>query len=348
MLGCGRVERLGPGRTDAIPVTNLLVSRGTELMRLQEESYVSLGVLSDRQRAIVKSHLRLVQFTLNRHRHLVRPRRDGREEHELFQEGCLALIDAVRNHDARLHGHFGPYAIARIHFALSRYVHEHGTTVRVPFITQRRRRARGIPIHADAKTGMPLPTVQRLGDAVTPPSRGAVEREFPNQPRVGDLIAERIDIAMQRVLDEMKRAPRCAPGTAEVIERCAQERWRIPEPEARTSIRKLARALDCSLGRITHCEERFHQRMGKALNEDAAFQALRDEARRADRGFDERLPPDRLAKLQPTRTGENGPTAAGELRKRRERMPGRERGDPTRRPRKNRSDGARKAMNRSE
>ncbi|MCB9856084.1 MAG: hypothetical protein H6818_10400 [Phycisphaerales bacterium] len=268
-------------------------------MHANEDEVVPLDVLSSRQRGIVESHLRLVQHTLNRNRHLIRYRQEGREEHELFQEGCLALIEAVRNHDASRHGHFGPYAMARIHFALSRHVHENDASVRVPFITQRRRRAKALPPAADSRSGAPLPIVQRLGDANAPPARRAQDGEFPNQPRIGDLIAERIEGAMLQVIDDMKRAPRCSPGTPEVIERCAEERWRIPEPDARMSIRKLARALDCSVGRITHCEERFRQRMGKALNNDPTYCALRDEARRGERGFDERLSPDRLAKLRP-------------------------------------------------
>ena len=268
-------------------------------MHTTDDEVIPLNVLSDRQRGIVESHLRLVQHTLNRNRHLIRYRQDGREEHELFQEGCLALIEAVRNHDAARHGHFGPYAMLRIHFALSRYIHENDTSVRVPFITQRRRRAKSKPPGADSRSGAPLPIVQRLGDANAPPSRQAQDSEFPNQPRIGELIAERVESAMTQVIDDMKRAPRCSPNTPEVIERCAQERWRIPEPEAKMSIRKLARALDCSVGRITHCEERFRQRMGKALNNDPTYRALREAAREGERGFDEKLAPDRMAKLRP-------------------------------------------------
>ncbi|MCA9254737.1 MAG: hypothetical protein KDA33_03830 [Phycisphaerales bacterium] len=276
-------------------------------MATAADDIIPLNVLSDRQRATVESHLRLVQHTLNRNRHLVRQRRDGRESHELFQEGCLALIEAVRNYDASRHGHFAPYAMARIHFALSRYVHENDASVRVPFITQRRRRAKAAPPGADARSGAPLPIVQRLGDASAPPARFAEDDEFPNQPRIGDLIADRVERAMTRVIDDMKRAPRCNPTTPEVIERCAQERWRIPEPDARMSIRRLAKALDCSVGRITHCEERFRQRMGKALGGDPTYQALREEARRGERGFDERLPPERLAKLRPAPNAEPSP-----------------------------------------
>jgi RNA polymerase sigma factor (sigma-70 family) len=263
-----------------------------------EDELVPLQVLSDHQRGVVEEHLDLVEQTLRRHRHLIR-RHDGREANELFQEGCLALIDAVRNHDANQHGQFSPYAIARIHFAISRYVHENAAPVRVPFITQRRRRSKGLPACANAQTGLPLRIVQRLGDAAIPPPRRALESENPNPMRLGDLIGERVERAMQQVVDEMKRAPRCAPGTREVIERCAQERWRIPEPEAKTSIRKLAKALDCSIGRITHCEERFRRRMGNALTNDAAYLALRDEARRGERGFDEILTTERLMKLRP-------------------------------------------------
>ncbi len=282
-----------------------------------EDDSIPLEVLSDQQRAVVEAHLPLVQHTLRRHRHLIR-RCGNREAHELFQEGCLALIEAVRNHNAKTHGHFAPYAIARIHFAISRYVHENEAPVRIPFITQRRRRSKGLSACANAHTGAPLPIAQRLGDATVPPPRRALESEGPNPLRIGDLISERLDAAMRQVVDDMKRAPRCAPGTREVIERCAQERWRIPEPEAKTSIRKLAKALDCSVGRITHCEERFRQRMGKALTSDPAYRALREEARRGERGFDEIITPERLKKLSPVASMDSTPRMNADKRNRRQ------------------------------
>ena len=39
--------------------------------------------------------------------------------------------------------------------------------------------------------------------------------------------------------------------------------------------------------------------MGKALSNDPAYRALREEARRGERGFDEVITPERLKKLRP-------------------------------------------------
>lgn len=264
-------------------------------MRARDADVVQLDALSNAQRDLVESHLPLVQHTLNRHRHLVRT---GRDAAELFQEGCLALIESVRNHDVQRHGHFAAFAMARIHFALSKFVHENDSAVRVPFITQRRQRAAGRNGRPNAHRGMPLPVVQRLTEAATPARNGAAPGRPPSVP-IGELIRDRLEAAMTRVIADMKTSPRCAAGTREVVELCARERWRIPEPESRTSIRKLAKALNCSVGRITHCEERFRRRMNEALPGDPTYRTLRDWARCSRRGFDEPMSAERLAKLRP-------------------------------------------------
>lgn len=273
-------------------------------MRDRNADVVHLDALSNSQRDLVESHLPLVQHTLNRHRHLVR---SGRDAAELFQEGCLALIESVRNHDPQRHGHFAAFAMARMHFALSKFVHENDSAVRVPFITQRRKRAAAVAANnrpPSAKSGAPLPVVQRLADYET----AAPQVSGPNASpivRIGELIRERLDENMKHVIHDLKASPRCAPGTRDVVELCARERWRIPEPEARTSIRKLAKELDCSVGRITHCEERYRKRMNAALSKDATYCKLRDWARRSHRGFDEPMSAERIAKLRPDGPGIN-------------------------------------------
>jgi DNA-directed RNA polymerase specialized sigma subunit len=103
---------------------------------------IPLAALSARQRRLVESHLPLIHHTLSRlNEWVARHRRHGRYT-ELVQEGSLALIDAVRSHDPTRHGAFAPYAMARIHFAVSRFVHETQCAIRVPYSTQRRRRFR--------------------------------------------------------------------------------------------------------------------------------------------------------------------------------------------------------------
>ena len=261
------------------------------------EAAVPLTALSGAQRDLVERHLPLVRHTLKRNRHLIRVGRDARDGAELFQEGCLALIEAVRNHDTARHGHFAAYAMARIHFALSRYVHEREYAVRVPFITQRRRKPTCPDHQADQP---PLPTVVRMNEqatqAVRRPTRsgGAME-----EPTIGELLGERIDVAMRQVTDQLKQGRRCAPGIREVVERCVRERWSVPEPEARTSIRQLAKDLNCSVGRITHCEERFKKGMATALNDDPQYRTLKRKAAASRHGVHQRMNRSELAPERP-------------------------------------------------
>ncbi|MCZ6586763.1 MAG: hypothetical protein O7B24_02340, partial [Alphaproteobacteria bacterium] len=84
----------------------------------------------------------------------------------------------------------------------------------------------------------------------------------------------------------------------EVVERCARERWKVPEPDARTPIRQMARSLRCSVGRITHCEERFHKKVAQSLIADAVFKKLRRLARRQPTGMNHCPSPEELDLLQ--------------------------------------------------
>lgn len=264
-----------------------------------KEAAIPLTALSGAQRDLVERHLPLVRHTLKRNRHLIRVGRDARDSHELFQEGCLALIEAVRNHDTARHGHFAAYAMARIHFALSRYVHEREYAVRVPFITQRRRKP-GLATDGRRSEQAPLPTVVRISDqAPQAARRQARSSSASGDPTVGELVRERIDSAMRQVTDQLKQGRRCAPGIREVVERCVRERWSVPEPEARTSIRQLAKALNCSVGRITHCEERFKKQMAATLNDDPVYGALARKAASSQHGMRQHVSRKELDALRP-------------------------------------------------
>lgn len=250
---------------------------------------IPLGALSARQRRIIERNLPLVHLTIGRHGRLSDPDAVGRERSELFQEGCLALIEAVRTHDPSRHGSFAAFAMARVRFAISRFVHEHQSPVRVPFVTQRRQRcAVGREPERRHRPG----TLPRVVDEPPDPARvpAADRNSHPAEScgetvTVGELIRERFDRALRRVVDEMRHDPRCAEGNREVVDRCVAERWTVPEAAARTPIRQLARTLACSMGRITHCEERFRRRIAAELEADRTYQALSRLARSRPSGF---------------------------------------------------------------
>jgi hypothetical protein len=266
---------------------------------------IPLRAMSNRQRRVVERNLPLVRLTLRRHSQLSERNRVGREPVELFQEGCIALMEAVRSHDPMRHGHFGAYAMARIHFAVSRYVHETKSVIRVPFITQRRRRKRQEPATADRHGPDRLPRVVCMADNWDAEARRG-RRRRQHDPTVspaqgltiGELVRERLDQATARVVRDMKAAPGCADGHRDVVEQCATGRWLVPEPDARTPIRQLARTLHCSVGRITHCEERFHKKVAETLNTDDVFRELTRLARCQPTGMNHCPSPEEMASLQ--------------------------------------------------
>ncbi|RIK68241.1 MAG: hypothetical protein DCC65_03340 [Planctomycetota bacterium] len=106
------------------------------------ERRVPLGALSCAQRRVVERYLWLASAAVRKTCVVARANRAGREFRDLWQEGALALAEAVRTHDPARHGDFAPYALARIRFSVSRYAQENSCAIRVPYITQRRRRAR--------------------------------------------------------------------------------------------------------------------------------------------------------------------------------------------------------------
>ncbi len=256
-------------------------------MQLCEEGSVSLRSLSNGQRRLVERHLPLIHLTLRRARSLVEHATASRERSELFQEGCLALMEAVRTHDPLRHGVFATFAMAMIHYAMSRFAHEQHNLIRVPYVTQRRRK-QSLKIHEhDRHRPEPLPRVVPLTESRGFPHRRSARRRARYDPNrtgdettIGDLVRERLDSAARSVATTMRESRRTAGGTRELVDLCMRERWTVPEPAEQTSIRTLARKLECSIGRITHSEERFRKRLGEMLDRDTQYQRLIATARR--------------------------------------------------------------------
>ena len=270
-----------------------------------EEQRISLHGISLQQRRLVERHLPLVRLTLNRHSDLANPRQPGREASELVQEGCLALVEAVRSHDPLRHGSFASFAMARIHFAMSRFAHEHSSLIRVPFITQRRRRKRRADTAEDRHSPEPLPRVVRMNDPRRTPSQTFSRRLYSESMSrrregvtIGDLVRDCYDRAASCAVSQMKSAPQCTSSLRTLVDRCSHERWTIPEPYERTPVRQLAGALGCSLGRITHCEERFRKRVAALLEADITYAELIQLGRQRTDGWRHSLTPRELASLR--------------------------------------------------
>ncbi|HVP10372.1 MAG TPA: sigma factor [Phycisphaerae bacterium] len=253
--------------------------------------------MSQRQLRKVEANLPLVRLTLRRHRSLARPaHRLGREADELLQEGCLALVEAVRSHDPARHGDFASFAMARVHHAMSRFVHEQRDLIRVPFIMQRRMKRRRQGSRSDRHCPHAPPRVVKLRNKRMTPNLLRAQRSYAERlsgraegVTIGELIRDRYDLAMEQVVRQMRLSPRATDGNDELLDRCVEERWTVPESDARTSIRQMAKELGCSTGRIAHCEDRFRVHLQAILLKDEVCAKLLEIARRSEAGMWQRL-----------------------------------------------------------
>jgi RNA polymerase sigma factor (sigma-70 family) len=205
---------------------------------------------------------------------------------DLAQEGCLALTEAVRRHRPRRHGRFGPYAVTKIHHAMSAYLRDRRHAIRVPLSTQYRRAG---DRHAPRVPRMAAIRRDGLADRHRPDAAGAAREEREAGVTIGVLIRARIEAAVAGAREEVIAGAQLRRGAKRLVDGLIGERLLIPEPEARTSFRDLERRLRVSHGRLTHTAERLARRAGRRLRRDAAFRYLRMLARRSPRGMDSEL-----------------------------------------------------------
>lgn len=244
--------------------------------------------LSAAQSSSVSGHIPLVQRKLNE-----QLRRCGNRAapfvDDLFQEGCLALTLAVRDHNPGRHGEFAPFALARVHAAMGRYLAERGL-LRIPSATQKRsaRRARSRHDPSVAPPARRPASAVRLDDLAAP--RGVV----PPGPTLADLIRGRIDRATSIARRRARNSAR-GSGRVRLIERIFDERLRIPQPELRTPIRAIAREQRFAVVAVARVERRALRAVQARLRRDIAFRWIRRIARRIPDGVRSVLPAEHAA-----------------------------------------------------
>lgn len=248
-------------------------------MRTSTDETIPLEALSRGQRLRVERNLPLIQLVLRRYLIRLGEARVGRERGELFQEGAVALAEAVRMHDPRRHGRFAAYAMSRIRFAISKFVHEQCIAIRVPFITQRRGKSRPQVASAFRDTSdfavepdQSRPAHPSPSNLHPTPDEDAAA--VPNREAIGEMIRDRIDHAGRAVRDGMNRDRRKRRELAGLINECHAERWSIPEMDAQTPIRRICAKYGCSSGRVTHAEKKWRQLTAEHLKADPEFSRL--------------------------------------------------------------------------
>ncbi len=265
----------------------------------------SIIALSGPQSKRVSGHIPLVQRKLNEQLRRCGSRAAALAD-DLFQEGCLALTVAVRDHHRDRHGDFAPFALARVHAAMGQFLAERGM-LRIPSATQKRRARKSRSRHDPSAA----PTVHRPQRPIRLDELPAPSVVTVAGTSIADLIRARIDRAMTRARRRMCNHARRA-RMVRLIDRVFDERLKIPQPELRTPIRAIARDGQFAIIAVARVERRALRATRARLRRDVAFRWIRRFARRVPDGCRSALPARLestwqraafLASLSPTQRG---------------------------------------------
>ncbi|MBU0717436.1 MAG: hypothetical protein KJ749_04235 [Planctomycetes bacterium] len=244
------------------------------------------------QRRLVRENLGLVAVHLRRHvSNLAAPRRD-REWEDLFQEGCLGLVDAAQRFRPERGIPFASFAFPRIHNAVSKALQSKFQMIYIP--PQRAASRASAGAGGSSASGVQVPKMHdlsaELSVRLTAPCRPSSERSL--QDTVG-----------QRLRDKYERAVRAAGKWAaskasprgdrrKLVQILIEERLLIPQDEAKRALRQVARDTHSSYARVAQCEKQLHGMIGQALNADPEFRALWTLARSSPTGADIAIDPE--------------------------------------------------------
>lgn len=236
-------------------------------------------VLSDQQRALVQQHLWLVDLHLRKKVPGLNKPLAGRSRDDLYQEGCLGLIEAVRRYDPEQGIPFVAFALPRIHTAVSRALWRGSSLVAVP---RRLHLGRGPESRQEFAQVVPLDR--------EPPGR--VESPEPGRPgsppaeTLGRRLRRKIERAVRSAVEQESRVKSRRGDRRRLLEELAEHRLLVPHEDQRTPLREIARRTGSSIARVVQCDQRLRERIEQALAGDLEIQRLRGEARSHPLGMD--------------------------------------------------------------
>lgn len=246
------------------------------------------SVLTDEQRRLVRDNIGLVGVHLHRSLGpLAQPKRD-REWEDLFQEGCLGLMQAALTfREKRRRGRldsgipFAAFALPRIHNAVSRALQTKFSTVHIPL--DRREAGAGEADDGTARVGPTRPRVHSMSDEME--RRLTDRRHDPSESTdetVGDRLRAKYERAVRAAVGTVGKGPARRGDRDKLARVIADERFLIPDEASRTALRRIARQTNSSYARVAQCDKRLAGEVRHRLTVDPEFCELSRRAK-ADR-----------------------------------------------------------------
>lgn len=238
--------------------------------------------LTDEQAARVRENLGLVSVHLRRNvRELALPRY-GREWEDLFQEGCLGLMQAAIRYRPKRNIPFAAFALPRIRRAISRALLDKVPAMRPPQLGgDGRHQAEVTDLAArveSATIGSRLDTLEgrRL-------ERRAV---VPTRATIGECLRSKYERAVRNA--EQTLAGQMSPrgDRTRLMRVLIEERFLVPHEESRRGLRQIARDTRSSYARVARCDKQLSEAIRGVLARDPELPVLRRRARADPLGID--------------------------------------------------------------
>lgn len=227
--------------------------------------------LDENQRTLVRENVGLVGTHLRRNVPRLRDPRGRGEWEELFQEGCMGLIRAATEFDAKRGIPFAAFAFPRIHKAVSGALADR-SLVRTP---QGRKRA----TDGDDRHNPFIKTVSlsdKQADLLSSRKRAVgevAEREDASGDTIGARLRRKYERAIRSAAESATRAGR--GDRSLLVDLILKERLLVPDEHSRRSLRSIAEQTTSSFGRVMDCEKKILSGAREALEADAEFEHLR-------------------------------------------------------------------------
>jgi DNA-directed RNA polymerase specialized sigma24 family protein len=240
----------------------------------QHESAAFAALTAD-QRRLVSDNIGLVAVHLRRRVfNLALPRRE-REREDLFQEGCLGLMEAARRWNPAGGIPFGAYALLRIRRAVARALQTGFAEPGSPPSRPRRRDPAGEDGGGGGERvrhdpGRPPRSFQlpRDAEARIPDRRNPVP---PTGETIGDRLRSKLEEATRTAADAYLARRAAVPGMAEVVRTVVEERLLVPDEDRRRPVRRIARETGATFARVDNCERVLRSLIRSRLADDGEF-----------------------------------------------------------------------------
>jgi len=224
---------------------------------------------------LVQANLGLIGVHLRRHGlGIIKPTRD-REREDLFQEGCLGLIQAAIQFDASRGIPFAAYALPRIHNAVNRALQRRFSCVYVP---PPRKSARPDARFHQAAAMRPTarPKVYAMTDEQALSLTSTWHTSHPDDTceTVGSRLREKYDRAVKEAAYVLARKTTQRGDREALVRALVEQRYRMPDESRRTPMRQIARQTRSSYARVADCDRQIHERIREKLEADPEFETL--------------------------------------------------------------------------